>query len=167
MKEGKAKLEHKGLVILLCVLLVAIVGLGVGIGVVVVSNMRNDEYAGYVLPEELMNNDLSPEDQVTKETSLMLQDPDVSEVDIEAYYDAVIEDAIASGDKSLAIEIIIQKMNFLAVVEDDCSKAEEYVDGVELSTFSSEEVQYLASYVSSMAGGCGDSDLKAKWDGIE
>lgn len=38
MKEGKAKVENKGLLILLCVLVAAIVGLGIGIGVVVLNS---------------------------------------------------------------------------------------------------------------------------------
>lgn len=165
MKEGKAKLENKGLVVLLCVLLVAIVGLGIGIGITVLNSNRAGNVEA-VLPEELMGDSLSPEDQVVKETSLMLQDPDVSEVDIEDYYDRVVEDAVSDGDTGLAVEIIIQKMNFLAVVENDCNKAEDYVNSIDLAIYSSEEVQYLASYAASMAGGCGNSELEAKWNEV-
>lgn len=50
MKEGKAKVENKGLLVLLCVLVAAIVGLGIGIGVVVLNSKEevvvNDEPVG-------------------------------------------------------------------------------------------------------------------------
>lgn len=165
MKEGKAKFENKGLVILLCVLVVVIVGLVVG--VTFVNMTREDggvDEGDFVISEELMGDDLSPEDQVIKETSLMMQDPDSSEEDVESYYDDVIEGAIDSGDTGFAAEITVQKMNFLAVVEDSCTKAKEYINNVDLSFYSAEERLYLASYAISMANGCGDSDLQARWE---
>ena len=43
MKEGKPKFENKGLVAVLCVLLVIAVGLGIGIGVVNNSKKEDNE----------------------------------------------------------------------------------------------------------------------------
>ena len=43
MKEGKPKFENKGLVAVLCVLLVMAVGLGIGIGVVNNSKKEDNE----------------------------------------------------------------------------------------------------------------------------
>lgn len=44
MKEGKVKSSNKGLVVLLCVLLVAIVGLGVGVFVVFLNSGFDEEF---------------------------------------------------------------------------------------------------------------------------
>lgn len=170
MKKGKVGFENKGLVILLGVLGVVIVGLVVGI--VVVNVQGGDEVAmvdeddNSTLPEELMGDNLSVEDQVIKRTSLMLQDPDVSEEDIELYYDAVIEDAINDENIVLAMNIIIQKMNFLVVLEDDCEKAREYIDGLDMSLYSVDEKHYLASNVVSSAIECDDLDWQNQWEGV-
>lgn len=45
MKEGKAESNNKGLIILLCALVVVIVGLGIGIGVVMLNDSRNGSVA--------------------------------------------------------------------------------------------------------------------------
>ena len=167
MKEGKAKLEHKGLVILLCVLLVAIVGLGAG--VFVVKNMKQGDEAKYVaeddaaLPEELQGNDLSPIDRITKEATLMNSNPDYNEQDIEDYYDTVIGEAMASGDTEFAARIIIQKMQFIAVTEGDCSGAIEYINSINVAEFSVGVRAYLASYVVSVADYCEDQTLANNW----
>lgn len=51
MEKGKVGFENRGLVILLCVLVMAIVGLGIGIGVVVLNgkkkrSCRNRRWSG-------------------------------------------------------------------------------------------------------------------------
>ena len=145
------------LVVLLCVLVMIIIGLVVG--VIVTRTSGSDSIVGsgeeeYVLPEELMADDLSPEDLVIKETSLMLQNPDISNTEIERYYDEVISEAIDNGETFFAVRIVIQKMDFLAVIEEDCNKAKEYVDGLDLSFYSEEEKGYLNSYIDSMMNWC-------------
>ena len=148
---------------------VVIVGLVVGIAVVNVNNgdrSRTDE-VDYDLPEELTGEDLSPEDQVIKETSIMLQTPGVSMEEIENYYDVVVDKAISDGDTYLAVRIVIQKMNFLAVVEEDCGKSKEYIDSVDLSPYSEEEKRYLASYKESMIGGCNEPNINLQDGGGE
>ena len=57
-------------------------------------------------------------------------------------------------------------MDFLAVVISDCAKAKEYVDGIDLASYSEGEKEYLASYVISMAGWCDDRDLQNRWERI-
>lgn len=160
--------EKKGLIVGLVILLMIIIGLIVG---VLVMNRNGEEQKQYgeeeinfVLPEELMTDSLSQEDQVIKETSLMMQDSNSSEEDIENYYDEVIGGALSNNDTELAIRIIIQKMNFLAVVKDNCAGARAYIDGVDLSYYSTEELEYLSSYVVSMAGECGDLGLGDRWN---
>lgn len=167
MKEGKAKFENKGLVILLCVLVVAIVGLVVG--VFVVKNIEQDDEKKYaveddvVLPEELQGSDLSPIDQITKEATLMNSDPDYSEQDIENYYDVAIGEAMASGDTGFAAQVTVQKMQFIAVTEGDCSRAIEYINSINLVEFSVEVRPYLASRVASVANYCEDQTLADNW----
>ncbi len=165
------KFENRGLVILLGALGIVIIGLVVGI-VVAVNRQKDEglvvdsENGDSALPEELMGDNLSAEDRVTKKTSLMLQDPDTSYEDIESYYDAVIGDAINDGDMSLARNITVQKMNFLVVLEDDCEKAREYIDNLDISFYSAEERRYLASDVISAAIECGDLDWQNQWENI-
>ena len=171
MKKGKVGFENKGLVILLGVLGVMIVGLVVGI--VVVSQeeekVKEEEWkieAEEGLPEELKGDDLSIEDQVVKETSLMLQDPNASDEDIELYYEEVIKKAIEDGDTSLAANVILQKMDFLVVLEDDCERAREYADSLNISSYPAAEKQYLMSGVVSMAIECDDSDWQIRWEDL-
>ena len=163
--EGEERPNNKVLVGILSGLVVVIVGLVIGI-VVVKSDVREEEEFTPVLPEELMGDDLSPTDQVIKETSIMLQDPNISDTEIEKYYDDVINDAIIKGDTGFAIKIIIQKMNFLAVIEGNCERANEYVDNIDLSAYIASEKRYLASYVISMAATCDNQDLQNKWEGF-
>lgn len=163
--------ERKGngiLVGVLVFLCVVIIGLIVGI---VVVNVNKEGQGGsqnveYSLPEELQGNNLSSTDQVMKETTLMAQNPNISDVEIEAYYDGVIADALMNGNTDLAMRIIIQKMNFIAVSENDCAKAKEYVNGVDLSPYSATEKSYLASYVLSTVEGCNGGELQDKWKSL-
>lgn len=168
--DGAAEKNHKKVLIgVLVFLVVVIIGLIVGIILVNVNNNTvNEEVVveetEVTLPEELMGDNLSPADQVIKETSLMYQDPNVNEAEIGAYYDKVIEGAISDGDTELAVEIIIQKMDFLAVVESDCAKAKAYTDDLNLEPYSTEESQYLASYIVSTAIYCEDQAWQAQWE---
>lgn len=170
MTEVEALRNKKKLLVVLVVLAVAIVGLVVAILVVSLIGGEQEEaefeWNDYILPDELLGDDLSPEDQVIKEVSIMMQDPNISEEDIEKYYDRVIEDAKNGGDNKLAVKVTIQKMDFLAVVISDCAKAKEYVDGIDLASYSEGEKEYLASYVISMAGWCDDRDLQNRWERI-
>lgn len=165
MKKGRAVLDGRILLVVLIILILIIFGLVIGIFAVNTKDqsLSKTEKTDYVLPEELKGDDLSPLDQVIKETSLMLQDPNVSNAKIEAYYDSSIEKAKNDEDNKLAIEIIIQKMNFLAVIEDDCAKAAEYVNNIDLQSYSVEEKSYLASYIVSMAASCKNQELQERW----
>ncbi|MBR3248719.1 hypothetical protein IKF89_01680 [Candidatus Saccharibacteria bacterium] len=167
--DGAVEREKNGVFIgILVFLCVAIVGLVIGIVVVNANNgvQKNEGNVEYSLPKELQGDDLSPTDQVIKETTLMVQDPNVSNSEIEAYYDGVIADALMSGNTDLAMRIIIQKMDFIAVIEGNCAEAKEYVNNVDLSPYSTTEKSYLASYVVSMAEGCSGGELQAKWEAL-
>ena len=149
--------------ILLGILCVVIVGLGAG--VIILSNKNKPTMEiDFILPEELQKDDLSPEDEVIKETTLMMQDPDKKEEDIESYYDMVIEKAIDDGDINLAMKIIIQKTNFLVVVENDCGNAKSYIDSLDFSIYQDNEINYLQSYIDSIMGYCDDLDNKSTKD---
>lgn len=170
MKEGKAseaKSGNKGLVILLCVFVVVIVGLGVGVIVTRKIGQNNETKHvtedDIVLPEELQGDDLSPIDQITKEATLMSSNPDYSGQDIENYYDAAIDEAMVSGDTGFAAQIIIQKMQFIAIAEEDCSRVIEYINSINLAEFSVEVRPYLASRVASVANYCEDQALADSW----
>lgn len=123
-----------------------------------------DDY--YELPDELNAEDISAEDEVTKEASLMDQDPDYSDQDVENYYDDKINENLSSGNSGLAIEIMIEKVNYLAIVEDDCDEAKSYADSIDLSQFSDEQKSYLSSYIYSTALGCDDEEFEQKWANI-
>ena len=101
MTEVEALRNKKKLLVVLVVLAVAIVGLVVAILVVSLIGGEQEEaefeWNDYILPDELLGDDLSPEDQVIKEVSIMMQDPNISEEDIEKYYDRVIEDGLFGG----------------------------------------------------------------------
>ena len=130
------------------------------------SAQTNQEIAESMLPEELKKDHLSPLDQVTKETSLMLNNPNYSHDDILNYYDTSIDNAMANNDASLAVIIIIQKMNFISAIEKDCNKAEKYVDSLDLSIYPTEEKNYLISYIASVADACGNQEMQNKWQAL-
>ena len=170
MNEGAEIKEKKrtGLVIVLGVLCAIAIVLVI---IIVAMNIHKDdtqegisEVDESVLPEELRGDNLSPADQVTKTTSLMLADPKYNFKDIEQYYDTVIEDATNKGETSLAIKIVIQKMDFLVVTEGDCREAKKYINSVDLSPYSKTEKYYLASRVVSMTIDCDDQELQNQWE---
>lgn len=103
MKEGKAKVENKGLLILLCVLVAAIVGLGIGIGVVVL----NSKEEVVVVEDEPTEEQILEADYVAyvdeynaaraEAKSLLEQDP----VDVNAIirlYSDLAEQSFANGE---------------------------------------------------------------------
>ena len=49
------------------------------------------------------------------------------------------------------------------MTEEDCNAAKEYINGIDLSPYSNEERSYLASYVVSTAGACGDQNMEDQW----
>ena len=153
----------------LAVLILIIVAIVVALVVIFVNHHtseNNEANTEYVLPEELLGDDLSPVDQVIKETSLMLNDSNVSSEEIESYYDEVIADALKDGDPGFAAKIVIQKMNFISVVENNCESASRYVDSIDLSPYLDKERNFLASYVVSMAIECNNQELQDKWNSI-
>ena len=162
--EGKNKKLLEIILIFLFLIIISLV-----ITIVVINNhssQTTDETTKYALSEELQKDDLSPADQVIKETSMMLQDPNTSNADIETYYDTVITNAINNNDTDLAIKIIIQKMHFIATTENDCAKAAEYVNSIDLQPYTAEQQQYLTSYVISLAGACDDQNLSTRWKAL-
>lgn len=163
--------HHKSLFIILAILCTLII---IMIITIIIFNLQSasnsdqtdQEIAESMLPEELKNDNLSPLDQVTKETSLMLNNPNYSHDDILNYYDTSIDDAMANNDASLAVRIIIQKMNFISVIEKDCNKAEKNVDSLDLSIYPTEEKDYLISYIASVADACGNQEMQNKWQAL-
>ena len=167
MNDGTEKKSGKLLVVMLAILCILIIAMVV----LVVVNRTNDGQEGMeveetesVLPEELRGDNLSPEDQVIKETTLMISDSSKNENDIEAYYDTKIKEALNDGKTDLATRIIIQKVGFIVVTEENCARAEEYVSSIDLSPYSADEKMYLASYILSMITGCGTQELQAQWE---
>lgn len=120
----------------------------------------------YQLPDELNADNLSEEDEVTRDAILMDQDPDSSEEDVESYYDRKITEATSAGNTGLATNIIIEKINYIVLNENNCKKAEEYADSIDLNAFSNEERRYLASYILSAAISCEDDGFEQKWENI-
>ncbi len=165
MNDGTEKKSGKLLVVMLAILCILIIAMVV----LVLVNWKNDgqgevEETESVLPEELRGDNLSPEDQVIKETTLMISDSSKNENDIEAYYDTKIKEALNDGKTDLATRIIIQKVGFIVVTEENCARAEEYVSSIDLSPYSADEKMYLASYILSMITGCGNQELQAQWE---
>ena len=165
MNDGTEKKSGKLVVVMLAILCILIIAMVV----LVLVNWKNDgqgevEETESVLPEELRGDNLSPEDQVIKETTLMISDSSKNENDIEAYYDTKIKEALNDGKTDLATRIIIQKVGFIVVTEENCARAEEYVSSIDLSPYSADEKMYLASYILSMITGCGNQELQAQWE---
>lgn len=165
------KNTRRMLIISFFVLLIVIAILIVGIIIISNKSLTPEEIADteeieYVLPDELLHDDLSMPDQVIKETSLMLHDSAYNNEDIENYYDAAIEKAKNNQDNDSAIRIIIQKMNFITSIEENCTKAKEYINNVDLSSYSTEEKGYLTSFVISMATECKDQELQIQWENL-
>lgn len=164
---AELKKNKKTLLVALLTLVIIIVAAIIIIALLLNNSVNNNETdSGYILPEELMGDDLSPVDQVIKETSLMQGDPNVSADEIKSYYDEVINNALKDGDSSFAAKIIIQKMNYISVIENDCEGASRYVDGIDLTPYSDKEKNYLASYVISMAIECNNQELRDEWSSI-
>ncbi len=143
--------------ILLGVLTLMIVGLTIGI-IVTVNSRENSEsnevVSNYDLPEELDKDNLSVEEQVIRDTTIMAQDPDVDDEKIERYYDDVINEANKRGDYGLSMKIIVQKVLFLVTSEDDCEKAEEYLSNLDTSMYSRDDIAALQSKVYSAIWSC-------------
>lgn len=131
-------------------LLLVIVGLTIGI--VIVKNTNQDsgtpsEHIDYHLPEELQGDNLSQGDQVRRDVIIMSQTPNTNYADIVEYYDVAIAKAIEGGDRYLAMDIIVQKATYIATTEEDCESAVEYINSLDLSPFTEEEKQFLASHL--------------------
>ena len=169
MGSTKKIFDSKTLRKILLFLCLAIIGFAIGIILVNIKNEKQKEEINQTdstLPEELMEDDLSSTDQVIKKASQMLQDPATSNAEIEKYYDEVIEQALNDGDTDLAIRIIIQKMDFLAVTENDCQKAKEYIENIDLTVYPEAGKHFLASFVISTTAECKDQNLQTKWEEI-
>lgn len=166
-EKGAKEKKHKTI---LQIVLLALIFVCIILTLVITLNDFNstddrETDSSYALPEELMGDDLSPVDQVIKETSLMLNNPDVSTEEIESYYDKVIADALESNKNDYAIEIIIQKMNYLATIKNDCVAANDYINNIDLSPYADSLKRYLSSYVVSMAIECNNQELMDEWNG--
>lgn len=136
--------------ILLVFLLLIMVGLAIGIVIVKNSNQDNDtpsEPIDYHLPDELQGDNLSQGDQVRRDVIMMSQTPNTNYADIEEYYEAAIAKAIEGGDRYLAMDIIVQKATYIATTEEDCESTVEYTNNLDLSPFTEEEKQFLASHL--------------------
>lgn len=150
----------------LVILFLVIIGLTIGIIVLSVNRGgSNSEPSGdYNLPTELEGDNLTPEDKVTRDTSIMLNSPDVSMEEIEAYFDDVINKANEAGDYDFAIDIISQKMLFLVVNENDCEKARDYSDNIDMSMYSEDQKAYLQSNIYSTTWECDEAE-ETEWLG--
>lgn len=162
------KSNHKSLIVVLILLCVVAIVLAVVILLININARRGLqeselEQAGVVLPDELKGDNLSPEDEVIKEVSIMSADPNYNDDDILAYYDNVVAKAISDGNTFLAAKIIIQKMNYIEVSLDNCDGAMSYVNGIDLSSFSAENASYLASYVIPTATTCNNQNAIDIW----
>lgn len=153
-KHREFAVESRFLVVILAILIAVIAGLVVSI--VLLNIRKSSEWSGYVLPEELTGDDLTEENQVIKEASIMLQNPEVSMEQIEEYYDGVIKDAFDKGNNYLGKKVIIQKMNFIAVLEGDCPKAVQYADSLDLSQLSENDRDYVNASIESLKAECDD-----------
>lgn len=115
MKEGKAKFENKGLLILLCVLLVAIAGLGIGIGVVM--NLQNGGEVGH---EANYTNDSVSALEVEEYISNNLDnDPNYSIQDAVVDY----EREMSVGDNSRRVYVAIYYADFIYGQDSDLDGA--------------------------------------------
>ena len=94
----------------------------------------------------------------------MLQDPNKSNTDIEAYYDSAIEKALNDGNHYLAMDIIVQKIGFLVVEEGDCDKATKYFESIDMSPYSDQEKNYLETHSLSMIYECTDANSQPQPD---
>ena len=101
-----------------------------------------------------MRDNLSPEDQVIKDTTIMVQNPDISMDEIEKYYDDVVWQANKDGDYGFAMKIVVQKVLFLVTTERDCKKAEDYTNNLDTSMYSRDDLIYLQSNVDSAMWSC-------------
>lgn len=136
MKEGKAKFEHKGLVILLCVLLVAIVGLGVGIGVILNNNHIN---------EELVNNETGSVSALAVNERIM----DRLDSDPEYTIDDAIEDfekEMDNGDNAHRVDVAIYFADFVYTYHGDINESVAILSRVEdLLEDDEEAISYYAT----------------------
>lgn len=164
MSGSVGKNNNKVLVIIFVVLCLVSVILVTTIVVIRLPKSDNETDVSSVLPEELRGDNLSKSDQVIKDVTLMLNNPQHSIDDIISYYNARIKEALDNNDTKLAIDIIIQKMGFYAVVEHDCNTNKNDIDSIDLSPYSVEEKMYLASYIVSSAKECEDTELQTEWE---
>lgn len=149
----------------LTILFLMIIGLTISIIVLSINRSGGNEPVGdYNLPEELEGDKLSPEDKVIRDTSIMLNDPNISMEEIETYFDDVINKANEAGDYDFAIDIISQKMLFLVVNENDCDKAKDYSDGIDTSMYSEDQKAYLQSNIYSTTWECDEAE-ETEWLG--
>lgn len=117
MKEGKAESNNKGLIILLCALVVVIVGLGIGIGVVMLN--RKGEEVVVVEDDQMTESEISyyayldNYDEVQKRVEELLnQDPvDVAMV-VDLYYE-YINDCLGNNELDRASSYINAEYNNL------------------------------------------------------
>ncbi|MCR5700281.1 MAG: hypothetical protein K6G49_02530 [Candidatus Saccharibacteria bacterium] len=168
---GDRKTEKKSRTILVLVLSFLLIVIAVLVATVIMKNqgevLEEVEEAvetGYVLPDELLGEDLSAIDQVTKKASLILHDPNKTKSDVENYYDTAIEEAKNNQDDNLALEIMVQKMNFIAMIEGDCERAATYINNIDLTSYPAEGKSFLAPYVVSVAIECDNQELQKQWE---
>ena len=126
MKEGKAKFENKGLVILLCVLVVAIVGLVVGIGAVMLNSDNEEvvvetdstgvEYAASTAtPEQIEAYESFKQkyDVVLAEAQELLNESPVNVLAIEELFANAMDEYMTAGTYSSAQEFMVAEYNIL------------------------------------------------------
>ena len=166
MSGGVEKNNNNGLLVVLIALSLLSVILVATIVVIHLPKPNPEMGNNSVLPDELKDNNLSKPDQVVKDVTLMLNNPQYNNDDIVSYYNTEIREALDNNDSMLAIEIIIQKINYYATIMQDCAAIKNDVGSIDLSPYSKEEKMYLASRVASVAIDCEDDELREKWENL-
>ncbi len=142
--------------------ILAFVTIGLTIAIVAIANSEHDNYNNetveltndYVLPDYLQGDNLAPEDEINKQVIIMSHTKGVSYDDIEEYYENAISKAFEEGDRLLAINTIIQKAAYIFSSEEDCERAIKYANNIDISNYSNEEKQFLASHLQSELSEC-------------
>ncbi|MBQ2643374.1 hypothetical protein IJG11_00440 [Candidatus Saccharibacteria bacterium] len=169
MKEGKAKFENKGLIILLCVLVVAIVGLVVGI---VLGNIARNDADDSLVEKEWSENVACFEDGTVYDISVCVNEIYMSsEIDedidrdslVVGLYNKAIDGALTIKDYNRARELLTSRSDFF-VSYDNCTMATELLNDGRSDGLEGYDRGVFYSYALGLGMDCGDEESIALWE---